>query len=193
MKKLLLVLIASFFLISSIYNSGWAQGYKNKIELSVAGSLQSHVSNGESVQFLNIPLRVGFFFTPGLELEAEGIITAIDADFTFSGDTEVGYILSGNLSYNVKATPLLTPFALAGYGISNTEPIVNTALLGDADITLGVLNLGFGAKIGVGSKSAVRVEYRFQNFTGEQDTFFGPQDIDFQIHTFQFGVSLFLP
>jgi len=187
MKKLLLVLMVGLFLMSLIYNSSYAQGFKNKIELSVAGSLQSHVSSGQSVQFLNIPLRVGFFFTPGLELEAEGIITVIDADLTSSGDTEAGYILSGNLSYNLKATPLLTPFALAGYGISNTEPIVNTGILGNADITLGVLNLGVGAKIGVGSKAAVRIEYRFQNFTSDQ--LFS----DFQIHTMQFGVSLFLP
>jgi len=186
MKKVLTALTVSFCLLGVFYTSSFAQGFKNKVELSLAGSLQAHVDDGEAIHFLNIPLRVGFFFTPGLELEAEAIVTVIDE--VFSGDTEVGYILSGNLSYNVKATPLLTPFALAGYGISNTQPLVNTGILGNADFTMGVLNLGVGVKIGVGSKSAVRAEYRFQNFTAGE-----PYDIDFQIHTFQFGLSIFLP
>lgn len=188
MKKLLLVLMVGLFLASLLFNSSSAQGYKNKVELSVAGSLQSHVFEGGSLYILNFPVRAGFFFTPSLELEAEGIITVIDQPSFFGGrDTEAGYILSGNLSYNVKATPLLTLFPLAGYGISNTEPLVGTALGGNAEITLGVLNLGVGTKIGVGSKSAVRIEYRFQNFHSSD------LSSDFQIHTLQFGVSLFLP
>ena len=170
-----------------------AQGFKKNVEFSIAGSLQAHTYENETVHLLNFPLRVGVFLTPNLEFEVEGIFTVLDEQLSCDYQTDVGFIASGNLSYNFDVTERVIPFILAGYGLSNSEPWANTFITyGDDDLTLGVLNLGAGFKFPVGKRSAFRVDYRFQDFSGERERYGRTYDIDFQIHSLQFGLSLFL-
>jgi opacity protein-like surface antigen len=157
------------------------------VELSFAGSLQIFTDENQTQYLINIPVRAGFLATRNFEIESEFALTAPE-------NGKVGYVLSGLLSYNFILPRSFKLFVLAGYGFTNSYPIItNNVVSGSEGLSLGVLNVGAGAKIPFGSKAALRAEYRFQNFTGKQD--FGPSsfDVDFQIHSLFTGISLFLP
>ena len=132
---------------------------------------------------------MGIFITQNVELEAELAVTAPE-------NSEAGYVLLGLATYNFISPGGLMPFISGGYGIANSFPVISNQVVTSAgDVTLGVLSLGGGLKVPIGTKAALRVEYRFQNFTGEQEVgpFFTNEDLNFQVHTFFTGVSLFLP
>ena len=176
----------SLVLVLMLYNIIFAQS-RQLVELSLAGSLQVFTDEDQTQYLINIPVRAGFFATKNFEIEAEFALTAPE-------DGELGYVLSGLLSYNLVLPSGIKPFVLAGYGFTNSYPIItNNVVSGSEGLSLGVLNLGAGVKVPIGSKAALRAEYRFQNFTGEQD--FGPSslDVDFQIHSLLTGISVFLP
>jgi len=65
------------------------------------------------------------------------------------------------------------------------------------DFGVGVLNAGVGAKTFLRENIALRVEYRYQKFSGEGSTGSDgfstfTQRIDTRIHTVQFGLSVLL-
>lgn len=184
--------IFGLFVLSLPFQAASAQIYKKDVEFSVAASFQAHVYKNETVHLLNMPLRVGVFITPEVEVELEGILTVLDEDLVLGDKADVGFIVSGNLCYNFQVTQKVIPFILAGYGLTNTEPWANTFITyGADDVTLGVFNLGGGFKFPVGKSSAFRVDYRFQDFSGEREEYRRTYEIDFQIHSMQFGLSLF--
>jgi len=179
LKRLLFFVGVILVLVSAVQ----AQPIKRTLEASVSASFQLFSENDNTETFVNIPLRLGFFFNRNWEIEAEFAITKPQ-----SGDA--GYILSGLLSYNLRTPNGIMPFGFAGYGVTNSIPVItNNVVANIPDATLGVLNLGAGVKIPIGSKAAFRSEYRFQNFTGSQNN----TDIDFQVHSLFTGVSIFLP
>ena len=181
LKKFHFFVIIIFVLVSTVRAQSILT--KRTFEASVSASFQLFSENDNTETFINIPLRLGFFITPRWEVEGEFAITKPQ-----SGDA--GYILSGLLSYNFVTPGGFMPFGFAGYGVTNSIPVItNNVVANIPDATLGVLNLGGGVKIPIGSKAAFRSEYRFQNFTGSQ----GNVDIDFQVHSVFTGVSLFLP
>lgn len=164
-----------------------AQLIKRTLEASVSASFQLFSENDNTETFVNIPLRLGFFITRNWEIEAEFAITAPQ-------NADAGFILSGLLSYNFQTPGGIMPFAFAGYGVTNSFPVItNNVVASIPSATLGVLNLGGGIKVPIGSKAALRTEYRFQNFTGSQDFGGFEPDIDFQVHSIFTGISLFLP
>ena len=167
----------------------FAQPGPGKVEVSLSGSLQS-ISTGSSKASTNILIvpRIGFFPVAGLEIEPEAI-------FLKPEEGEITYVLNGNVSYNFVNPGKAVPFLLAGYGISNTIPLFNVPLV-RYDFTVGVLNLGGGIKAMLAENVAVRIEYRFQKFTGEKQVpvSYGSyvEKADTKMHTFQFGFSVFL-
>ncbi len=172
-----------------------AQERVRKVEFSIAGSMQAFVDEEETVHFMTMPIRVGTFVTPNVLIELEGIITGWDEAFT-GGDTEVGYILSLNGSYNFQANERLMPFLLVGFGFTDSAPLGNAVAGNDFDdVTLTVLNAGAGMKFLVSDMAALRIEYRLQDFSGSKDvvSYYGTytSDIDFTLHSMFFGVSLF--
>jgi opacity protein-like surface antigen len=104
-------------------------------------------------------------------------------------------MLNGNISYNFISKGKTVPFLLAGYGLANTVPLFNIPLI-RTDFTVGVLNLGFGIKSFLKDDIAIRVEYRFQKFSGQKETtdsyYSYSQKVDTRIHTVQFGISILL-
>jgi hypothetical protein len=171
-----------------------AQQNNRQFELSVAGSMQAYVGEGETEHYLNFPVRFGVFATPNVLIEAEGIVTGFDEDFY--GDTEFGYIASLNGSYNTLATEQMMPFFLLGIGFSNGVPLSNAIALRSGGPKPLVLNAGIGIKFLVSPMAALRVEYRLQDFHGEETrkTYWGDytEKIDVTVHSMFFGVSLFL-
>ncbi len=183
-------IIFSLGIVWVIYSFGWSvQNPKRITEFSIAASFQLLQSGGETESFLNIPIRAGYFFKRNIEIEAEFTLTAPE-------NADAGYILSGIASYNFITPGGLMPFISAGYGVTNSYPVVSNQVVTNAGgVTLGVLNLGGGLKVPMGTKAALRAEYRFQNFTGKRDVTgpFQQNEISFRAHSIFTGVSLFLP
>lgn len=180
-----------------------AQDLTNKVELSVGGAFQAWTEtyNGQSdaVHFFNIPIRVGYFVTRDFELEAEGIVSLYDRDWSGVDGGEWTVMASANGLYNftIPNSPHIRPFVLAGIGISDsyTPPLAGTFPFGDISYGPGlgpgtrtVFNLGAGLKTMVGDHAAFRVEYRFQRFPeDEAESLSG-----WNAHSIQMGASLFL-
>lgn len=160
-------------------------------ELSLSGSYQNYSSgnsSGSSGAFFISP-RLGFFVLEGLELEPEILLL-------LSSGSVPAYLLNGNISYNFISAGKSVPFVLLGYGIANTVPLFNVPFL-STDFGVGVLNAGAGVKIFLKENIALRVEYRYQKFSGEGSTgiigfFTYTQRVDTRIHTVQFGLSVLL-
>lgn len=160
-------------------------------EMSLSGSYQNYSSgssSGSSGAFLISP-RVGFYVHEGLELEPELLLM-------FASGSDPVYVLNGNVSYNFLSVGKGIPFLLVGYGLANTVPIFNVPI-GKTGFTVGVLNVGGGVKAFLHEDIAIRIEYRYQNFSGEGEKLnFGgfsyTQKTDISIHTAQFGLSVLL-
>ena len=162
------------------------------IELSLSGSFQSYSMSGSSSSSTAILLspRIGFLVVQGLEIEPELSILLPSA-----GDA--AYVLNGNICYNFDLTGKARPFVLAGYGISNAVPVFNIPMFQTSKSTLGVLNIGLGMKVFITPDVALRCEYRFQEFTGEESFGYGDiynftSKIDTRIHTVEFGFTILL-
>ena len=167
---------------------------KNK-ELSLSGSYQNYSSenSSESAGALLVSPRLGFFVFEGLELEPELL-------FMFPSGSEPVYMANGNVSYNFISHSISggkgVPFILLGYGIANTVPFFNVPMT-RTDFSIGVLNLGGGVKAFIRNDIAIRIEYRYQKFSGQGTSTMGgsflyTNKVDFRIHTVQFGLSVLL-
>jgi len=180
-----------------------AQDLKNKVELSVGGAFQAWTetfnNNSESVHFFNIPIRVGYFLTRDVEVEAEGILSLYDREWSGVDGGEWTVMASANALYNftIPTSPHIRPFVLAGVGITDSysPPLAGTFPFGDISYGPGnerstrtVLNLGAGLKTMVGDHAAFRVEYRFQRFPEDEDQWLP----GWNAHSIQMGASLFL-
>ena len=162
-----------------------------KLEMTLSGSYQNYSSGSESQStgaFLLSP-RVGFFVVGGLEIEPEVIAL-------FASGADPVYNLNGLLSYNFPAVGNAAPFVVIGYGIANTVPFFHVPLT-KMDFTVDVLNIGGGVKVFVTEDVALRLEYRYQGFSGQGSTvaygFFSyTEKVDMRIHTVEFGFSVLL-
>lgn len=151
-------------------------------ELSLSGSYQSYSTDGSSQSkeaFLISP-RLGIFVFHGLEVEPELV-----AMLPSGGD--MVYMLNGNLSYNLIGGGKEVPFVLLGYGIANTVPLFNVPTW-KTSFGVGVLNMGGGVKAFLREDIAIRLEYRYQRFSGKASS----RTVDTRIHTVQFGLSALL-
>jgi opacity protein-like surface antigen len=163
---------------------------RNK-ELSLSGSYQNYSSGGSSGStgaFLLSP-RMGFYVHEGLELEPEFLLM-------LSSGSDATYMFNGNVSYNFLSEGKAVPFLLAGYGLANTVPFFNIPIT-KINFGVGVLNFGGGVKMFLKEDIAIRVEYRFQKFSGEGETIHSgyysyTQKVDTRIHSVQFGLCILL-
>jgi opacity protein-like surface antigen len=166
-------------------------GEDRKKELSISGSYQNYStgsSSGGSSAFLISP-RLGFFIYKGLELEPEIL-------FMTSSEGSPVYMLNGNISYNFISKGKTVPFLLIGYGLANTVPFFSVPMF-KTGFTVGVLNIGAGFKVFLKEDIAIRLEYRFQNFSGQGNTmtyysYSYTEKVDTRIHIVQFGLSMLL-
>lgn len=162
-----------------------------KVELSLSGGYQNYSSgsgSGSTGALLLSP-RVGFYVYKGLELEPELL-------FLLSSGSDPMYMINGNISYNFISDGKAVPFLLVGYGLANTVPFFNLPIA-KTNFNIGVLNLGIGIKMFLKEDIALRVEYRFQKFSGQSEsTHYGSysysQKIDTRIHSVQIGISILL-
>jgi hypothetical protein len=164
MKYLLtFILLAAF----SFVDPAFSQISKGNKELSLAASYMSrkYASSAESWDAVNVVFGLGYFLTRSLEIEPELLYAAYE-------DSESGWILSGNVAYNITIgnESDLVPFFLAGLGYSNTFLFLpRSAYPGEGDDKWTVLNAGGGLKIMTVYPAVFRLEYRFQIYQGDRD------------------------
>lgn len=161
---------------------------KKKTEISFSVSLQNvAIGEGKSSTSFLAASRIGFYVYKGLQIEPEAIVLL--------GSADPAYMVSGNLVYNFWGNLKAVPFLLAGYGVANTIPIYNVPIYAMGSV-VGVLNLGFGIKSFISDNIALRGEYRFQRFSGQQKTYSYydystySEKLTARIHSFQFGIVI---
>jgi hypothetical protein len=130
-------------------------------ELGFSGSFDTYRLGSHAQNMLTFFLsqRAGFFIENSFELEPEFMLM-------LGSKTDPVYMLSGNVSYNLVANSTCLPFVLLGYGITNKVPLFNPTYANN-DFTTGVFNAGIGVKVFPAEDTAIRIEYRYQFFTGE--------------------------
>ncbi len=159
-----------------------AQIEKGDKEFSIAASFMASKSENteEFWTAFNVPIRLGFLVTEDFEIEPEML-------FSKYKEQDAGYILSCNLAYNFSQTrsrSQTVPFIFGGLGFSNTVQFLpNIASSGRASDNWTVLNLGGGLKVFMPKPIALRIEYRFQNYFGNDSV---------TQHYLLLGVSVFL-
>ena len=159
MRRFTCLSLLCFFYTTAVFS----QPEQGTSELSFAFSFQARNAGGKSYTFFNLPFRYGYFITQRIEIEPEVIYTKAEG-------LEPGFTLLGNISYHFLAEPNAFAFVLLGGGVSNSIPTGWSDLNVYEDLTLAVLNIGLGVKTFVSKKGAVRAEYRFQHFSGENTT-----------------------
>jgi opacity protein-like surface antigen len=168
---------------------GTAGSVSTKTEYS--GSYRSGSNSPEAQSYLMLYVRPGYYIFNGLSLEPEIPWMAIE-------DIEPALSVTGNISYTLHSPESrVAPFVLVGYGMGNTIPDAQRAVVCTSDeFDVSVLNAGGGFKIFVGEATALRVEYRYQRCSKEESETFGPYTMTFRHtnnqHNVIFGFSFFL-
>ena len=171
-------------ILGLLWHFGVAESQSSKFELGLSGG--ATFPNGANDLYILGNVRSGYFITDTFEAEAElGAFAYFGAPMTIYG--------AGNLQLQLPLSGSLWPFLLAGYGFSG-------GLLGHKyQAAVGVLNLGAGMKLVFEKIVALRIEYRFQQFSGgesyEEITSSSRTSVsaaDLQLHGLLVGASLFL-
>jgi opacity protein-like surface antigen len=191
MKRIAVALSAIIAIVFSAPSFSQIKEGKNN-ELSISGSFQSISSDrsSRSQSAILISPRLGWFVAGGLEIEPEAIVMV-------GSGAGLSYVLNANVAYNFAGGSNGVPFFLAGYGYANTVPVFGIPAT-SPDYGLGVLNLGAGMKIFLAEVVAVRLEYRFQQYSGSGETqYYGSgysstPETDMTFHIVQFGFSVLL-
>lgn len=203
MKLFLSLILSSYFLLSE---STKAQTQKGAWEFSVSGTVGSLVTaavvqsqqfgtqkfESDPMAYAALAFRPGYYIVNGLAIEPEFQWYALARQ-------SPRFPLSGNLSYNLFfPNSRVIPFLLAGYGVSNSGPVLvpGVRFKVSDEMNVHVLNLGAGAKLFVGENVAFRSEYRFQRFSHTQEFSF-PQlssttNTVYQYHNLLVGISVFV-
>lgn len=195
MKRLLSLLLVAVFAAGA---TAWAQIVPGKrFELSTSASLFSvkYKDADESTTLINVPLRVGIYIFKGLAFEPELTLTFSSYGGNESNTAVLG---SGNLSYNFSLQGNVVPFILAGAGYGNGQELLGFA----SDLETGILalHLGAGVKVLFNDTAAIRLEYRYTNYSGEKEhtySFWGwsysyTTDYGRSDHKVMVGISIFL-
>jgi len=151
---------------------------EKKWEFSASGSFSSMKSKdaSESLDLLNLALRLGYFVYKGLEIEPEFLLTIPDES------ENTGVLFMGNIAYNFGPSKNVAPFVLAGFGVGNGARYFSIIL--DLEETVTVLDFGAGIKYVVGNSAGLRLEYRFSHVMMEGDDYIND-------HQIMLGISLF--
>jgi opacity protein-like surface antigen len=163
--------------------------------ISTSTSSSAGSSSSENQEYFTLALRAGFFVIEGFSLEPEFLLS------TFEG-VPPSMALAGNVSYTFSpAHSLVRPFLIAGVGVGNSIPIVQTPLGRTSDsFNVLLLNAGAGIKIFVTESAAIRVEYRYQRYSYSIPytvySYMSYRTVDYDytvnLHKVLLGVSLFL-
>jgi opacity protein-like surface antigen len=184
MKKLCAVLI--LLLAAGVAHSA----AQTKFELGTSISYYSikFDVDTESISYLNVPIRFGWYFWKGFEIEPEfQLFVPLGAD---AGDA--AYFVQGHLLYNFGSGGIV-PFIGGGAGVGNGIPYLGIIEGGPDDKSFGYVGMA-GVKFMVAKAAAIRLEYRFNRMSWEYPDFIDPLILIKEwanLHNILVGVSVF--
>ncbi|HPI71988.1 MAG TPA: hypothetical protein PK843_14890 [bacterium] len=149
------------FAVETLY----AQIKKGDKELSVAASFMARKAENQNefATVFNVPIRFGIFAARAIEFEPELL-------FTKFKEEDTGFVFSANLAYHFSSghpQQKIVPYIFGGLGVSNTFLFLSNTLYPErSGDHFTVLNLGAGIKQFIAKDVALRLEYRFQDFMG---------------------------
>ena len=132
---------------------------------------------------LNIPVRFGWFFWKGFELEPEFTISFPIGAVTAT--TELLFL--GNLTYNFKTAKPLVPFIGAGAGVGSGIMLLGGVEGKGTGVT--VFDALCGVKALFGNVIGLRAEYRFNRYS--YNLILEPEPIRGTYHQVMVGLSVF--
>lgn len=160
MKKSIAFLGIMLFLGGMFAAAGPVNGKKFEFGTALSFfSFNQDDSPDDLISFLNIPVRFGWFFWKGFEIEPEIILTIP----TYKQGGGVSYLVMGHLTYNFSASEKLVPFVGFGAGFGNGVPYFGT-ILGDSGIKAWALDGIAGVRYLIVKSAALRAEYRFSRY-----------------------------
>jgi hypothetical protein len=162
MKKICAILFVLLFAGVAFASAQVIPLLKFELGTSVSYYNLKFDNDGGSLQYLNIPVRFGWYVLGGLELEPEVQV------FIPMGDSggETTYFFQGHVLYNFSLAGKIVPFIGAGAGVGNGLPVYG--IIEGASDTNSFAYLGMaGVKLMIGNSAAIRIEYRFNRFSWE--------------------------
>jgi opacity protein-like surface antigen len=162
--------------------------HKGSVELSSAASFSFSQESGDGnddLTAIQLPLRVGYLITDRIGLEGEILLSHLDFG---DDDPATGFVGSASLAFHFSPKARTTVFLLAGGGAGNAVEFATLAA--DSDTTVTTLHAGLGLKTFLGRRAALRVEYRFTHYSGDEPDLFSPA-VDLNSHKLLIGFSVF--
>ncbi len=179
MKKLFILTVAALTVLA-LTSSAQPQGKKWELGIAFDFSSTSTSESSESFEILTIPVRVGYYFWKGFEVEPEFFLFKVE-------DSDTGYQLNLNGLYNFRTSSSFRPFILAGLGINNGIKF-GQVMEASSEVNGFIINAGAGLKYLVGNTAAFRLEYRYSRNRLKDDYGYVEK---FNHHQFFMGVSIF--
>jgi opacity protein-like surface antigen len=162
---------------------------RGRLELGSAVSFTLARLEGapESATFLNLPVRLGYFVTKRLELEAELGLSVVEFE-----ETETSWTGSAQALYHFGSGRVL-PYVMAGGGIGDGVDVIGLVAGGGEDGTIPHVLVGAGVKAFVGSRVAFRTEYRYRHHWIDLDLppHAASSGSDYDVHRLSVGISVF--
>lgn len=140
--------------------SGTGGWMKNKVEFP-----GEEPQEGRLQSYAIVSIRPGVYLTSFMQLEPEFLFTAAKYEAP-------SFSVGGNLLFEVPPAGerRVSPFVLAGYGVSNSIPVARMLFSRASDkLDIELLQAGGGLKIFATPSIAFRLEYRFQQYKREID------------------------
>ena len=156
-----------------------------KFELGTSASyysLKFEDSEGP-MDYLNIPVRFGWYVWKGLEVEPE-----VQFFIPLEDEADAAYFLQAHLLYNFSVGGKIVPFIGGGVGVGNGLPFYGVIEGGSDYKSFGLIGLA-GVKFMIGNSAAIRVEYRFNRISW--DSTFALEKEWGTLHNLLTGVSVF--
>lgn len=182
MKKFIAFLAVLLFAGAAFSSAQVVPGLKFEIGTSVSYYNLKFDSDTESLDYLNIPVRFGWYVMGGLEIEPE-----LQVFIPMQEGGETAYFLQGHILYNFGAGPF-RPFVGGGVGVGNGLPIFGI-IEGDSDTNSFAYIGMLGVKCMIGKAAAIRVEYRFNRFSYDNPSMLAKEWGN--LHNVLVGVSVF--
>ncbi len=157
---------AFMILVFSLSLKAQTPDLTSKKEISIAFTYQRDQAQGEREGnwFMSLPLRYTYFFTKNIGIGAEVILS--DSKLQENVASILNGMVEADWPYPLEWQ--IIPFLNAGYGYSNGSfPFDRLAVKSFNSVNVWVVNIGGGVKVPVADNVLLRMEYRFQNFSGK--------------------------
>jgi hypothetical protein len=159
---------------------------------SGGGYTSSGSNSGDAETYFGLDLRAGVFVIEGFSLEPEIYMLAVKG-------TQPAFNIGANAAYTVSTTNSpVKPFFTVGYAIGNAIPLMQRVMgRSSTDFDIPVLRGGGGLKVFVSRQAALKVEYRYERYSSEQESSYysykSTTKTTTNIHSILIGFSIFLP